>query len=203
MFITFDGVDGSGKTTQLEPFCEMLRKEGKTVVACRDPGGTALGEMMRSILLGDEIEFGYRAEMMLYMAARAQLVEEVIRPALAAGNVVVSDRFLLANVVYQGWAGELTPNEIWRVGEVAVNGLVPDCTFVFDINVNIASQRLRRVLDRMESRGIDYLHRVRAGYVGESQRRSEVHLIDAVGTTGEVFQRVCQAYRQLEVGVGS
>lgn len=197
MFISFDGVDGSGKSTQLERFCEKLREQGKTVVACRDPGGTALGEQVRSILLGDEFDFGFRSEMMLYMAARAQLVEEVIRPALAEGHTVVSDRFLLANVVYQGWAGELEPPDVWKVGEIAVGGLHPDCTFVFDVHVNIAAGRLNRELDRMESRGLDYLQRVRAGYIGESQRRPDIHLINAVGSPDEVFDRLWSAYQSV------
>src|SRR5687767_13931168 len=106
MFFSFDGVDGAGKSTQINLFCEGLRQQGREVVACRDPGGTALGERLRAILLDHHaVPIHRRSEMLLYMASRAQLVEEVIRPALEAGKVVVSDRYLLANVVYQGHVG--------------------------------------------------------------------------------------------------
>ena len=107
MFFSFDGLDGVGKTTQMDLFVEWLRAAGHDVVRCRDPGSTPLGEAIREILLGHEFAISRASEMLLFMAARAQLVEEVIRPALDAGKTVVSDRFLLANVVYQGHAGGL------------------------------------------------------------------------------------------------
>ncbi|MFP6670661.1 MAG: dTMP kinase, partial [Pirellulaceae bacterium] len=117
MFISFDGVDGVGKSTQTELFVEWLREQGRTVVTCRDPGSTELGERLRTLVLkASEIKIDAESEMLLYMAARAQLVAEVIQPALAAGQVVVSDRFLLANVVYQGHAAGLDPQSIWDVG---------------------------------------------------------------------------------------
>src|SRR5688572_15800240 len=106
MFFSFDGVDGVGKSTQIQLFCQWLRESGRDVVICRDPGSTPLGEQIRSILLDShDLAIDRRAEMLLYMAARAQLVEQVIRPALAAGQTVISDRFLIANIVYQGHAG--------------------------------------------------------------------------------------------------
>ena len=110
MFISFDGVDGVGKSTQTELFVEWLREQGQTVVTCRDPGSTELGERLRTLVLkASDIKIDAESEMLLYMAARAQLVAEVIQPALAAGQFVVSDRFLLANVVYQGHAAGLDP----------------------------------------------------------------------------------------------
>ncbi|MFP6576922.1 MAG: dTMP kinase [Pirellulaceae bacterium] len=123
MFISFDGVDGVGKSTQTELFVEWLREQGRTVVTCRDPGSTELGERLRTLVLkASDIKIDAESEMLLYMAARAQLVAEVIQPALAAGQVVVSDRFLLANVVYQGHAAGLDPQSIWDVGNVATAG---------------------------------------------------------------------------------
>src|SRR3970040_2412778 len=111
MFFSFDGIDGVGKTTQMDLFCDWLRQGGHDVVTCRDPGRTPLGERIRDILLhGDaQTPIGRRSEMLLYMAARAQLVDQVIRPALEAGKVVIADRYLLANVAYQGHAGGLDP----------------------------------------------------------------------------------------------
>src|SRR5690349_9075923 len=116
MFFSFDGVDGTGKSTQIRLLAEALQQRGRTVVTCRDPGGTALGERLREILLGHhDTPIHRRAEMLLYMASRAQLVEELIRPALAAGKKVISDRYLLANVVYQAHAGGLDPADVWQV----------------------------------------------------------------------------------------
>src|SRR5206468_12786864 len=126
-------------------FAEWLCGKGQDVVTCRDPGSTALGEKLREIVLGrDTTPIDRRSEMLLYMAARAQLVEEVIRPALAARKTVVSDRFLLANVVYQGHAGGLDVESIWRVGEVATGGLTPDITFLLDMPADEASARIGR-----------------------------------------------------------
>ena len=112
-FIALEGPDGSGKTTQAARLVGWLRDQGQEVVACRDPGGTGLGDRLRSILLDrSELTISLRSEMLLYMASRAQLVEEVIQPALTAGKIVVSDRFLLSNVVYQGYAGGLDRTQI-------------------------------------------------------------------------------------------
>ena len=107
MFFSFDGLDGVGKSTQMRLFCQWLEEQGRNVVVCRDPGSTPLGERVRALLLDsdDATPIGLRSEMLLYMAARAQLVDDIIRPALATGKDVVSDRFLLANIVYQGYAG--------------------------------------------------------------------------------------------------
>ncbi len=121
----------------------MAPRRGLEVVTCRDPGGTALGERLREILLArDTVAISLRAEMLLYMASRAQLVEEVIAPALAAGRVVVSDRYLLANIVYQGSAGGLIEEEIALVGMVATSGLLPDLTLVLDIAPEAAAARV-------------------------------------------------------------
>ena len=171
MFFSFDGVDGAGKSTQIRLLAEALRTEGREVVTCRDPGSTALGERLREILLhhhGTPIH--RRSEMLLFMAARAQLVEEVIRPALAAGKVVISDRYVLASVVYQAHAGGLTPDEVWRVGEVTVAGVLPKLVFVLDMPAEKAAARLQRSLDRMESQGLEYLEQVRQGFLKEADR---------------------------------
>ncbi len=163
-------------------FEEGLRAQGLDVVVCRDPGSTPLGERIREVLLSidESTPIGCRSEMLLYMAARAQLVEQIIQPALAAGKVVVADRFLLANVVYQGHAGGIDPQQIWQVGRVATGGLVPDCVFVLDMSVEIANRRLNRSLDRMESRGDEYRQRVRAGFLSEAAQASgQIHVINA------------------------
>jgi dTMP kinase len=140
-----------------------------------------LGEAVRRILLErSEMHIHRRSEMLLYMAARAQMVEEVIRPALAAGKTVVSDRYLLANVVYQGYAGGLDVGEVRRVGETAIAGVAPQWTFLLDMDVDAAAARLQRTLDRMEGQGIEYLRRVREGFLTEARMRpQEICVIDA------------------------
>jgi dTMP kinase len=181
MFFSFDGIDGVGKSTQLTLFAQWLRESGHAVVTCRDPGSTALGERLRAILLEpSQFPIGRRSEMLIYMAARAQLVEEVIRPALDDGAVVIADRFLLANVVYQGHAGGLDAAALWQVGEIAVAGMFPDMTFLLDLGVATATRRRDREPDRMEAQGTAFMQRVRDGFLLEASRHSEsICVLDA------------------------
>ncbi|GIW97032.1 MAG: thymidylate kinase [Pirellulaceae bacterium] len=171
LFLSIDGVDGAGKSTQIEMLLAWFASRGVATTAVRDPGGTQLGEQLRELLLHrQEVPLCSRAEMLLYMASRAQLVEEVIRPALDSNRTVLADRYLLANVVYQGVAGEIEPELIWHVGEVATGGLYPDLTIVLDLPVDVAVARLGAQLDRMESRGRDYLERVRQGFLTQGTK---------------------------------
>lgn len=181
MFLSFDGVDGAGKSTQIRLLADWLRAQGKNVIECRDPGSTPLGEKLRAILLDrHDMPIDRKSEMLLYMAARAQLVEEVIRPALAAGKWVLSDRFLLANVVYQGHAGGLDPDEVWQVGAVTVGGIMPRLSIVLDMPADKAAARIQREHDRMESQGLAYLERVRQGFLLEAARKpNEIVVINA------------------------
>lgn len=197
MFISFDGIDGTGKTTQMRLFVTWLEQRGYTVTACRDPGGTGLGEQLRDVLLQkSELAICRRAEMLLYMASRAQLVDEVIRPALEAGDLVVSDRYLLANVVYQGYAGGMDVDALWQVGQVAVAHHHPDVVFVLDMPVDQAIARMDRELDRMESQGQEFMERVRQGYLAEAAKRAELVVIDAAGSVEEVQTRIRAAVAQ-------
>jgi dTMP kinase len=188
LFLVLDGVDGSGKSTQQRLLCDWLTAQGYEVVSCRDPGSTPLAEKIRSILLAaGDVQIGRPAEMFLYMAARAQLVEEVIRPALAAGKIVVSDRFLLSNVVYQGHAGGLDPDEVWRIGRSATDGLEPTLTLLFDMPPEAATDRIRRAPDRMEQQGKEFRERLRAGYLTEAARNpNRIVVIDAARTIDDV-----------------
>ena len=182
MFFSFDGIDGVGKTTQMHLFCQWLTSRQVELVTCRDPGSTPLGERVREILLtsDEQTSIAARSEMLLYMAARAQLVDEVIRPALAAGKSVVSDRFLLANVVYQGYAGGLDVASVRDVGRVATDGVMPDCIFLLDMSPQAALGRMGDQLDRVESRGREYRSRLRDGFLEEAgQWGDAIHVIDA------------------------
>lgn len=165
-FVVLEGPDGGGKTTQAAGLVDWLRAGGREVVACRDPGGTALGDRLRGLLLdrsGPAI--GMRAETLLYMASRAQLIDEVICPAIGRGAVVVGDRFLLSNVVYQGYAGGLDIEELWRVGLAATGGLMPDLTVILDVPPEVARARIGPPRDRIEGRVGVYRDRVRDGFL--------------------------------------
>jgi dTMP kinase len=180
MFFAFDGLDGVGKSTQMDLFCDHLRSRGHDVLRCQDPGSTPLGEAIRDILLGHRLPISTVAEMLLFMAARAQLVDEVIRPALAAGKTIVSDRYLLANVVYQGHAGGLDVERIWQIGRTATSGVMPDLVFVLDMTPAAAAARIARQPDRMESRGTEYQARLRQGFLGEAAKDpGRIVIIDA------------------------
>ena len=199
MFFSFDGVDGVGKSTQIRLLADWLRGQGRDVVICRDPGGTPLGEKLRALLLDHhDVPMHRRAEMLLYMASRAQLVEEVIRPALAAGKIVVSDRYLLANVVYQAHGGGLDPDDVWRVGAVTVGGVMPTFVFLLDMPAEKAAARIQRSPDRMESRGLDYLERVRQGFLTEAGRfPQQIEVISADQPIDVIHQQVVTAARRL------
>ncbi len=191
MFIVFEGVDGTGKSTQLRHCQSWLDRLGFTVTVCRDPGSTPLGDRLRELLLdGRELEIAGVSEMFLFMAARAQLVQQVIVPALHEKRIVLCDRFLLSTVVYQGYAGGLDPAEIWRIGGTATGGLQPHLTLVFDASIEVAMHRMGSRLDRMESRGEDFLAEARRGFLAESARLAGVQVIDASGDPAEIQQHV-------------
>lgn len=180
MFVVLDGIDGAGKSTQATLLADWLRAAGRSVVMCRDPGGPAVSERIRDLLLDPKSEIGLRCEMLLYMAARAQLVEKVIAPALAAGSDVISDRFLLANLVYQGVSGELPRDEIETVGRIATRGATPDVTILLDLPVATAATRLNRALDRMEQQNHSRKEQLRERFLWEAARDPErIEVVDA------------------------
>jgi dTMP kinase len=201
MFLSIDGGDGAGKSTQVALLCEWLRTRGREVVACRDPGSTRLGENVRELVLRrEDLRIDRMSEMFLYMAARAQMTEEVIRPALEQGKTVVSDRYLLANVVYQGHAGGVDVESLWEVGRVATGGLMPELTIVLDVPPEDASARLRRELDRMEQQGDAFHARVRQGFLAEAARRpDEIVVINAARGIDEIQAEICEAVGKVVV----
>lgn len=200
MFIVFDGIDGAGKTTQLNQLQDWLTQRGRDCVRCKDPGSTELGEQLRAILLGKhEIPIHVRAEMMMFTTARTQLIEQIVRPALADGKTVLCDRYLLATIVYQGHAGDLDPEELWTVNRIATSNLMPDITFILDLPVKAAMKRLGDDLDRMESRGTEYFERVRKGFLHEAsqlQQSQQVQVIDADRGPDEIQAEIQTAMRQ-------
>lgn len=198
LFISLDGLDGAGKSTQCRLLAEWLRGRGWEVTACSDPGGTEIGQQLRELLLDRRRQMTLACEAFLFMASRAQLTAEVIRPALEAGRAVISDRFLLANVVYQGHAGGLDPQLLYQAGLLATGGLEPDLTLVLDLPVAAALSRRQGPADRVESRPDEYHARVRAGFLAEAQRRPErIRILDASRPLRVVHEEICRAVLRL------
>jgi dTMP kinase len=193
LFISLDGLDGTGKSTQCRLLANWLRDRGLAVEECSDPGGTAIGAVVRDLLLHHRHEMAVQCEALLFMASRAQLTAEIVRPALAAGRVVVCDRFLLANVVYQGHAGGLEVDRLWDIGRFCTGGLEPDLTLVLDLPPAVALARRGRPPDRMESREAAFHERVRAGFLAEARRRPEkIQIVDAGGSVERIHERIVQ-----------
>ena len=163
MFITFEGVDGSGKSTQVRLLAEQLRGEGRDVLATREPGGTAFGEKVRELILGDD-ELAPWAEAALFTAARAQLVDQVIRPALARGQDVLCDRYLDSSLAYQGLARGLGVERVLEINLAATGHLLPDRTFLIVVPLDQASLRRGSKPDRIEREGDDFVAHVDSAY---------------------------------------
>ena len=197
MFIAFEGVDGAGKSTQVRLLGEHLERGGREVVICREPGGTGLGEELRRILLDPGSgDLQPEVEVLLFMAARAQLCNKVIRPELESGKVVISDRFLWSSVVYQGVVGGLGVEEVLSIGRVATRGLLPDLTFLVDLDPAASHSGLDDG-DRMESRGIEFQRRVREGFLTLAEEfKDKFILVDGSASIEQVHQQVLDALPQ-------
>jgi len=173
--ISFEGSEGSGKSTQITRLGVHLKRLGREVVATREPGGTEIGEQIRNIIVnnarGDEM--CPEAELLLFTAARAQLVREVIAPALARGAIVLSDRYLDSSTVYQGIARNLPPEAVEQVNRFAVGGVMPALTLVIDVPTSVSLERIKQrasaLPDRMERVSLEFFTKVRDGYLGLAQ----------------------------------
>lgn len=186
-FITFEGIEGCGKSTQLELLKAHLEKKGRRVLSVREPGGTLLGERVRSVLLnGTEEGIDPWAELFLYEACRAQLVAKVIRPALAEGKVVLSDRFFDSTLAYQGFGRGLDAEKIESLNALATGGLVPDLTFLVDCAEEVGLKRAWARIDastgaredRFEKEELAFHRRVREGFLAIAKAAPRVRVID-------------------------
>jgi dTMP kinase len=177
-FVVFDGPDGSGKSTQMKRFMHWCKEQGLVIKEVREPGGTAIGEQIRQVLLDPTNEgMTIQCEMLLYMASRAQLVEQEIVPALNRGELVVADRFVSATLAYQGAAGGLPTKWIQQVAEVAVSGHWPDITLILDVDDVTAAGRLNPLLDRMELKGKEFHLRVREGFLEQARQMPDRYCV--------------------------
>jgi dTMP kinase len=197
MFVTFEGVDGSGKTTQARLLADQLRSEGREVVLLREPGGTALGERVRGLLL-DGSGMAPWAEAALFAAARAQLVDEVIRPALARGADIVSDRYLDSSLAYQGLARGLGVERVLELNLLATGGLLPDRTFLIVLPLDEAAARRHGEPDRIEREGRPFLEEVDRAYRELARIFAErVVVVDGAGKPEDIARNVRGQLRDL------
>jgi dTMP kinase len=194
-FIVFDGPDGSGKSTQFRRMSRYAQEHGLEVCEVREPGGTEIGEQVRKILLDptnkEEINVG--AEMLLFMASRAQLVAQRVAPAIAAGKLVLADRFISSTLAYQGAAGGMNEADILAVGRIALGAHWPNLVVIFDVDDATASKRLLPLLkeDRIEMKGKEYHRTVRTGFLRQAKDDPEHYaVIDATRGPDEVFETI-------------
>ena len=195
LFITFEGTDGAGKTTQIQRLKADLRQTGYDVCLTREPGGTPISEQIRDMLLNpDHSEMAATTELLLYAASRAQHVSEVIKPALEGGKVVISSRFADAMVVYQGYGRGLDLERINHLNRIATDGVTPDVTFVLDLPVEIGLQRVqnsRGGLDRLEREKIEFHRRLREGYqILAKQEPQRLKIIDSQVNSEQVYAQI-------------
>ncbi len=165
-FIVFEGIDGSGKSTQFRRFEDFLKKRKYDFISVREPGGTNIGEGIRRILLDPaNTEMSLNTEMLLYMASRAQLLNQRVIPALEKGKFVLGDRFIYSTLAYQGFAGGLSREAIMDVSKIVVGNYMPGLAIFYDVSPEVAAGRLNPLVDRIESQGLEFQRRVRKGYL--------------------------------------
>ncbi len=191
LFITFEGTDGCGKTTQIEILKRYLEEKGYKVVLTREPGAKGLGEKLREILLNYDGDVSSNCESFLFLADRAQHIDMLIKPAIERGEVVLCDRHTDSTVAYQGYGRGLDLDQIRMLNDIATNGVKPDMTFVFDIDIETAQKRVGKTKDRMESAGIEFFKRVRQGYLEIAKSEPErVKVLDATQTIETIANQV-------------
>ena len=190
-FIVLDGPDGCGKSTQAELLVKWINEQGVVTSRFRDPGDTAIGEKIREILLNPEhLSMSTQTEVLLYMAARAQLWIEKIAPALKENRCVVLDRWLSSTCAYQGWAGGFGVDKVKKIAEDCLERVWPDLTIILDVDLKTAALRLNRQLDRMEAKGDDYHKKVREGFLRLAEQCEDVIVVDATGDIEAVHKEI-------------
>ncbi|MBO5384753.1 dTMP kinase [bacterium] len=193
LFITFEGADGCGKTTQLNLLKDYLENNGYEVVLTREPGGKGLGEKVREILLNYDGEVSNRCESFLFLADRAQNIDIIVNPAIEQGKIVLCDRHTDSSVAYQGYGRGLDINQINTLNNLATNNKKPDLTLVFDVDIETSMQRVGNEKDRMESAGKDFFNRVRNGYLELAKQEPErIKVIDSTKSIQEVQKDVLE-----------
>jgi len=192
-FVTFEGLDGCGKTTQIKLLDEYLKSKGYKTLLTREPGSKGLGEKLREILLNYDGEVSSTCESFLFLADRAQHVDCIIKPALESGTIVLCDRHTDSTVAYQGYGRCLDIEQIKYLNNIAVSGLKPDLTIVFDIDIETSNLRVGGKKDRMESSGEAFFNRVRQGFLEIAKEEPErVKLIDSKASIEDIHNKVLE-----------
>ena len=193
LFITFEGGDGCGKTTQIKLLDEYLRNKGYKTLLTREPGSIGLGEKVREILLNYDGEVSSVCESFLFLADRAQNVDCIIKPALDEGTIVICDRHTDSSVAYQGYGRGLDVDRINMLNNIATSGLKPDLTIVLDVDVETSQARVGTEKDRMESAGIEFFERVRKGYLEIAKQEPErVKVVDSTQSIEEIHKQILE-----------
>jgi len=196
-FITFEGIDGCGKTTQLKLAEQYLIERGLPVMVIREPGSTPLSEKIREILLNNNLHINPVSELMLYVAARAELIKDVIIPALEAGKVILCDRFFDSTTAYQGYGRDLDIDSIKRLHKLSVGQHIPDLTILIDVDYETSLTRRKETVDRLESESERFFNRVRGGFLEISRGEPErVVVIDGKNSIEEIFGEVKDCLRK-------
>jgi dTMP kinase len=191
VFIAFEGLDGCGKSTQLNLLFNYLKSLNKKVIKVREPGGTEVGETIRSILLNRDIDINERAELLLFLSSRAQLVEEIIKPAIKSGYYVLADRFADSSVAYQGGGRNLGMETVDLLNRFATDNVYPDLVFFIDISVDLALKRLNvKNKDRLEKEGRNFLEKVRNSYMEIAKTKSNFIIINGERDVNEIFSEI-------------
>lgn len=191
LFITFEGCDGCGKTTQLELLAEYLQNQGYSVITTREPGAKGLGTKLREILLNYDGEVSSNCESFLFLADRAQHIDTIVKPALEAGKIVLCDRHIDSTAAYQGYGRGLDLKQIDYLNKLATSGLKPDLTLLFDVDTETSMQRVGKDKDRMESAGIEFQEKVRKGYLQLAKNEPErIKVFDSKKTINQLHQEV-------------
>lgn len=203
MFISFEGIDFCGKSTQVELLKEYLVKQNKKVHLIREPGGTQISEKIRDILLDKKNNaMVMETEIFLFSASRAQLVREIIRPYLDAGYYVISDRFHDSSTAYQGYGRGLPLDAILNIHNLAIGNTIPDLTFIIDVPTNVALERKRNKsrsdLDRIELSNNNFYEKVRVGYLELATKESRFRVIDGTETIEKIHQKIIYEINSLE-----
>jgi len=192
-FIVLDGPDGCGKTTQTKLLAEWLKSQNMQAVTFRDPGDTTIGEKIREILLSPEHSImDTRTELLLYMAARAQLWAEKIAPALQENKCVILDRWLCSTCAYQGYAGGFGMENVIKIATDCLERVWPDMTIILYVDIQTALQRLNRQLDRMEQKGSTYHEKVREGFLQLAKQSEDFRIVDGDGSIENVHKKIIE-----------
>ena len=199
LFITFEGIDGCGKSTQLNLLAEYLQSKGFEIIVTREPGAIGLGEKLREILLNYDGEVSSNCEAFLFLADRAQHIDTLVKPAIESGKIVLCDRHTDSTIAYQGYGRGVDLKQIKMLNELATSGLKPNLTFIFDIDMETSQARVGKNKDRMESAGLEFHKKVRQGYLEIAKSEpNRVKVLSGQDSIENIFEKAKNIFDRIE-----